>query len=261
LLDRITQRLLDWQAPSGAVVVAVVGGPLHGALLRLDLALEREYWLGSYERQFPAAVQRVCKPGMIVYDIGANIGYTSLLFARAVGRQGRVYAFEPLPENIRRLTDHVALNAAQQQIHLLPYAVSDQEGSETFLVHRSAAMGKLVGSAERETSYVDRIEVRSIRLDELVSRDEVPPPQVIKLDIEGGGVKALPGMRRTLAEHTPIMLLELHGPEEQQVVWELLVPLGYRLLQMQRGYPAVASRADLGSRWRQHVLALPASQG
>ncbi len=257
LLNRSIQRFLDQQAPPGATVITVAGGVLRGARLELDLMSEREYWLGSYERQFPLAVRHFCKPGMTIYDVGANIGYTSLMFARIVGVQGCVYAFEPLPANIARLRTHMRLNLDLAHVQVIPSAVSDQEGHEIFLTHQSAAMGKLIGSSDRETTYVDQIEVASLRLDDFVYRDHHPLPDLIKIDIEGGAVKALPGMSRILAERRPLLFMELHGPAEQEVAWDMLQPLGYQLRSMNRGYPVVATRSDLATRWRQHVVAIP----
>ena len=95
-----------------------------------------------------------------------------------------------------------------------------------------------------------------MRLDDVVYTIGHPPPDVIKIDIEGGAVKALHSMIRILAEFVPVMLMELHGPEEQQVAWDMLLRLGYCLHYMRPDYPVVSSRSDLASRWRQHIVAI-----
>ncbi len=258
LLQTAITRLLDRSAPAGSVEVVSVAGPARGMRLILDLKAEREYWLGTYERQLIRTAKDVCRPGMTVYDVGANIGYTSLVFARLAGSRGSVFAFEPLPELVQRLAGHIRLNAFESRITLVSYAVSDCEGQEQFLVHQSHAMGKLAGSGTRDTIYGHEIDVQSMRLDDFVFRDQHPAPDVLKLDIEGGGVKAIPGMRRVLEQHRPTLMLELHGDEEKQVVWDTLQPLGYRFHWMQLGYPAIDQLADLMPRWRQHALAVPA---
>jgi FkbM family methyltransferase len=262
-LGRLTQshttlgKALDLVAPHSRVPVQVTGGVLRGARLCLDFSTEREYWLGIYERWLTLAMRRVCTPGMIVYDIGANIGYTSLLFARLVGPHGAIYAFEPLPENVQRLSEHIAHNPGGAPVHVIPCALSDGEGQEAFLVHRSGAMGKLSGSADRDTSYESVTAVSSVRLDDFVFRDGNPLPHVIKVDIEGGAVKALPGSVRVIAAARPIFLLELHGPEERQVAWDVLRLHNYRWHAMRRGYPEISRLTDLDDRWRQHVVAMP----
>jgi FkbM family methyltransferase len=255
-LNRAFTNMLATTAPAGRTEVIVAGGILRGAHLLLDLATENEYWLGVYEQSLIAAVLRSCKPGMVVYDVGANIGYTALLFAKIAGPQGAVYAFEPLPENLERIAFHSSHNPAGATIHVVPCATSDQEGRETFLIHQSNAMGKLTGSADRDTTYSASMTVPSIRLDDFVFRDGHAAPDLIKMDIEGGAVKALPGSERIIAEIRPILLLELHGPEEQQVAWDLLRPHGYQLFAMQRGYPEIHSLDDMNRRWRQHAIAI-----
>ena len=73
------------------------------------------------------------------------------------------------------------------------------------------------------------------------------------MDIEGGEVLALPGMKRILAEHHPLMLLELHGPESEQAAWETLTAAGYTLRAMQAGYPPIRTPQELG--WKAYLIA------
>ena len=75
------------------------------------------------------------------------------------------------------------------------------------------------------------------------------------MDIEGGEVLALPGMRRVLAEARPLMLMELHGPESSRVAWETLTAAGYEIRWMRRGYPVVPSLEALGR--KAYIVAKP----
>jgi hypothetical protein len=77
---------------------------------------------------------------------------------------------------------------------------------------------------------------------------------LIKVDIEGGEVLALPGMQRLLEEHNPVVLLELHGPESAQAAWACL-SINYRLCRMQAGFPPINSPDELD--WKAYVVALP----
>ena len=88
---------LNQAAPEGLSQVEVAGGGLAGAKMLLDLHSEKDYWLGTYELDLQQAIQDWVQPGMVVYDLGANVGYLSLLLARQVGAGGKVIAFEPLP--------------------------------------------------------------------------------------------------------------------------------------------------------------------
>ncbi len=75
----------------------------------LDLQSEKDYWLGTYEPELQAVLADLVQPGMVAYDVGANIGYISLLLARRVGEAGKVFAFEALPANLERLRLNLAL--------------------------------------------------------------------------------------------------------------------------------------------------------
>ena len=134
-------------------------------------------------------------------------------------------------------------------------AVTELAGPVRFLVHASGGMGKAAGSAGRADQYQSEISVPGISLDEFVYGQGNPPPQVVKMDIEGGEVLALPGMRRVLAEARPLMLMELHGPESSRAAWETLTAAGYTICWMRRGYPVVPSLEAMG--WKAYIVAKP----
>jgi len=200
------------------------------------------------------AITDYVRPGMIVYEVGAHIGYITLMFARAV-KTGKVFAFEPLPANVERLRVNTALNDADQIGRLIPMAVSDETGNVRFLVHDRAAMGKLDGVHGRSVSYVANLDVPAIRLDDFVFYDLNPPPNLVKMDIEGGGERAIPGMERILREARPICLLELHGPEEGRVAWLSLRRHKYTVHKMASGYPEIQDERRL--RWKEYIVGLP----
>ena len=251
----ILRKLVNASAPAGKTEVTVAAGPLQGARLRLDLRSEKYYWLGSYEPDTVAAIAAVCKEGDVVYDVGANIGYTALLFGRAVGESGRVVAFEPLPANAERVVEHIQMNRLESRVTVEAAAVSSQRGKDRFLVHDLHGMGKLEGSDGRTGTYAGTLEVDTIALDDYAFEAGRRPPSVIKLDIEGGGAQAMAGMKRVLAEARPVFLAELHGPEEREVVVATLRDHGYDLREMRSGLPPW--RDGSSAAWKSHVVALP----
>ncbi len=252
-LARGIRRALNRAAPSGITTVTVAAGGLAGYRLALDLQTEKDYWLGTYEPELQHAVQILVHPDMVAYDVGANIGYVSLLLARRVGTQGKVYAFEALPENLDRLRQNLALNRLTEQVVVVHGAVTEKQGTVRFLVHASGGMGKVEGSAGREENYEASMSVRGFSLDEFVYEQGHPAPQVVKMDIEGGEVLALPGMERLLREAGPTILLELHGSEAAQQAWETLSSAGYWISLMRRGFPKVTSPSALP--WKAYVIA------
>lgn len=255
-LARILRGALNRSAPPGMSEVSVAAGGLQGGRLVLNLQEEKDYWLGTYEPDLQAAIRDFVSPGMIVYDVGANIGYISLMLARRVGSAGCVIAFEALPSNLERLRLNILLNSGFGRVEAVSAAVVESSHPVQFLVGPSGGMGKAQGSAGRqEYSYSESLQVEGVSLDDYVFTKGNPVPQVVKMDIEGGEVLALPGMQRVLDEGRPLVFLELHGPESAKCAWEVFNRSSYRLRSMSNGYPQIASFESLD--WKSYVVAIP----
>jgi FkbM family methyltransferase len=254
-ITRVTRSVLNRAAPQGLTETTVAAGPLAGVRLLLDLQSEKDLWLGTYEPRVLRAIEDLARPGTTAYDVGANIGYLTILLARRVGLEGRVFAFEPLPGNLERIRANLALNGLEGRVTVTPAAVADESRRAAFLVHASGGMGKLQGSAGREEQYPSTIPVETIDLDTFVFARGNPAPALIKIDIEGGEGLALAGMRRLLAEARPILLIEVHGPEAQRAAWEALRQARYRLCRIGRGFARIDQPEGLG--WKAYVAAFP----
>ena len=252
-LARWIRGSLNKAAPTGLTQVKVAAGGLAGFTLLLDMQLEKDYWLGTYEPELESALRDLVEPGMVAYDVGANIGYVTLLLARAVGERGRVFAFEALPDNVERLRANIGFNGMEARVTVVAGAVGSGSAPVRFLVHESGGMGKAEGSAGRAGQYAASITVPGISLDEFVYGQGNLPPQIVKMDIEGGEVLALPGMRRLLAEARSRMVMELHGPESARAAWEALTAAGYQICWMKPGYPPVPSLGALD--WKAYLVA------
>lgn len=258
LLARLARRTLNTAAPGGLSEVIVAAGVLQGMRMQLDLQSEKDYWLGTYEEDLQSAARRIIQTGMVVYDVGANIGYISLMAAKLCGQAGRVFAFEALPKNAERLASNVGLNGLCDRVTLVQAAVTGQTGEIAFLTHASGAMGKVSGSAGREEQYGETLRVAAIALDDYVFQSGHPAPQVVKMDIEGGEGLALRGMSRLLRENRPTLLIELHGQDAARQVWEILRANHYQICQMTKTMPEILSLDDLG--WKAYIVALPPNE-
>ncbi len=256
-LARLIRGGLNRAAPIGLTEVKVAAGDLAGYTILLDMQIDKDYWLGTYEPELQSALHELIPAGAVIFDVGANIGYVSLLLAKAAGPTGKVFAFEALPSNVEQLRRNVELNGMGARITVVAEAVTQAPGPVRFLVHASGGMGKAAGSAGRNDKYQSEVTVPGISLDEFVYRQGNPLPQVVKMDIEGGEVLALPGMKRLLAEARPLMLMELHGPESSWVAWETLTAAGYEICWMRPGYPVVPSLEAMG--WKAYIVARPKS--
>lgn len=254
-VTRLLRRSLNQAAPSGITPVQVAAGPLKGILLSLDLQSEKDYWLGTYETELLQVLKQWVRPGQTVYDIGANVGYLSMILSRWVGSAGVVHAFEALPKNVDRFRNHVEANDLPGQINIHAFAITDQRGMSDFYVHDSTAMGKAAGSAGRDIQYNSTLDLPSISIDAFIFEDHNPPPDLIKIDIEGGEVLAFPGMVRTLRQKRPLIFAELHGQEAAKTTWIALKNAGYAIFQLQDPTTEIQNYETLD--WKAYLVALP----
>lgn len=155
-----------------------------------------------------------------MYDIGANVGFYTLLSSARAGSSGRVISFEPLPSNVEFLRKHIALNGCAN-VDVRPVAISDRDGEATFQDTESNATGRLAAGGGRR--------VRTETIDGLLARGEIPPPSIVKIDIEGAEGMALRGARQCLIDHHPMIFLATHGPEVHKECTEFLAGLGYEI--------------------------------
>jgi len=247
---------LNRAAPEGLVEVSIAAGCLAGYRMLLDLHLEKDYWLGTYEPELQEAVREFVKPGMIAYDVGGNIGYVTLMLAHTVGQGGWVFVFEPLPQNVERLRGNLILNRLESRVTIVPKAVVEATKEVRFHCGPSHGTGRVENAVGKEFSlHSAAMTVQGVSLDEFVFREGNPPPHVVKMDIEGGEVLALPGMREILHQIRPLLLLELHGTQASQVAWQVLAQASYSLRWMRRGYPMVKDAALLGR--KAYIVAIP----
>lgn len=254
------RRGLNTAVPQEVIPVTIASGALSGFRMALDLKSEKTYWLGTYEPQLQVAIRDFVRPGMQVYDVGANIGYITLLFGRFVGKSGRVYAFEALPTNITRLSMNVDLNNMNEQVKIISSAVIDQSREVNFYLGPSDEMGKAEGSAGRFLDKnAERIVIPGISLDDFVYKQGNPAPQIVKMDIEGGEVLALPGMKDLLVKQQPLLFLECHGYRAIGICWELLTEVRYSVGKLQAKYPRVTNPGDLSR--KEYLVAFPPGAG
>lgn len=176
-------------------------------------------WLGRYEHEAQAIFADAIRPGDVVYDIGANVGFYTLLAAKLSGH-GAVIAFEPLPRNLALLQRHLELNAVRN-VQVLPLAVSSRSGMARFAAAPNPAMGGLAPSGE--------IEVTTAALDELIAAGSIPHPSFMKIDVEGAEYDVLTGATKLLAEDRPTILLSSHGYDQHERCLALLRAKGYEV--------------------------------
>jgi FkbM family methyltransferase len=206
------------------------------------------YALGTSELEIQRVFGRLLAEGQVVYDVGAASGFYTVIAARAVGESGRVIAFEPRPENVERVRHNVALNGFGH-VEILELALADSTGSASFSLGAEVTRGGL-SQHHAEPAEHGTIEVQISTVDHLVS-EGLPPPDVIKMDIEGAEVEALAGAASTLATRAPTLLIEVHGRAAE------LDAVLRRIRYVGKVIEADVPVSD--AIWGMHVLATPSS--
>lgn len=173
-----------WQGPSRGMKW-IVGSGVHG------------YWLGSYEYAKRKRFEQVVKPGMVVYDIGAHVGFYTLIASKLVQQAGYVIAFEPSWKAQEYLYCHVSMNDCHN-VQIIPKAAHKLDG---------------------------------------VKLDEMPVhrwPDVIKMDIEGGEYDVLTTARKILEQARPVIFLSTHSALLRELCHVFLTRYGYTIEPLNR---------------------------
>ncbi len=189
---------------------------------------------GAYEPEVSSTVRRHLPPGGTFVDVGANMGWFSLLAAGAVGPGGHVLAVEPNPANVELLRSSARDNGfANIEAHCV--ALADEPG--TVALETDGSNGRVIPidgppPAPVRASFV----VAALPLDDLVERAGLDRVDLVKIDVEGAEPLALRGARRALQTYRPVLVSEFYPLALDLAPWgsaqgylDMLRALGYRL--------------------------------
>jgi FkbM family methyltransferase len=195
--------------------VPTIAGPVNW---EVDELTSQQFIRGTYEPYMQQAFAKFIRPGSVVYDVGAHAGYHSLLCGLLTGPSGRVFSFEPHPGHRESIRRQLALNP-KLDVTLLAYALSNS-CSSLFLNTDS-------GPSQGRVSDAGRFEIEARSIDYLVKNESLPPPDVVKIDVEGHEEQVLSGALETIRSCRPVILCDHNDPQTFPVVAKLLEPLGY----------------------------------
>ncbi len=208
---------------------------------------------GGYSPLQTSVVKERVRAGDIVVDVGAHIGYYTLMFARLAGPTGKVYAFEPDPENFALLRRNVELNG-HANVVCEPKAVSSRSERTQLIVEVGAANRRMFFPDERGTS----VSVDSVRLDDYFDHDQ--KVDFLKIDIEGFEIEALEGMSGLLARSPRLTIMTEYYPfglarsgRRPRDYLDALTALGFELYDIDnaRGSLAADGVAAIAARYPQ----------
>lgn len=259
MLDRVTGRILGAVLRHTRTLKRLVPyrRPVLLNLRGLKIYVQLDDWVvgarialrRSYEPHVVRAMQPFLLPGTTMVDIGANVGYHTLIAASRVGPTGRVIAFEPAVQNCRLLGRSLAANGfAHVVVHQL--AAADINGPVGFVMDDSN------GAIEPGEASPGQCHVQAVRLDSFLAGE--PRLHVVKMDIEGAEGRALRGMRALLARHRPVLFVEFcpaalraRSEIEPREFLTALRSLGYRLQTIDRARgsgPVLETDAEIFAR-------------
>ncbi len=198
----------------------------HGHLSTTEAVLNHEPGVRN------ALIDRL-KPGMVAYDIGANIGIFTLLMSHLVQQQGRVYAMEPEMNNYKHLLDSIEANGITNVIPLR-IAVGETEATLQFDRRGGSFSGRVLDSDVHYTPTRNIITIPVKSVDSLVEGKLAAPPDLMKIDVEGFEGKVMLGMKEVISKYSPVIICEMHAHlgDPSEVVYETLSCAGYAVYEL-----------------------------
>lgn len=206
--------------------------------LRIRLRRNRSLWLRpplAHEWYPLAALRAFVRPADTVWDVGGNIGlYARWLAAHLAAR--RVYTFEPMSDNLADLDYNIRIGGVADRVTIVPWALSDVDGEIEFQIDDmqgasgtiSAVSGGGASAGRSALALPPKSEkVRSRTIDSILAGGELPPPDVLKIDVEGAERLVLEGGRTFFASAAPRLVVETHGVDVSRQCLEFLLDLGY----------------------------------
>jgi FkbM family methyltransferase len=232
----IIRRAMNAVLPAELCETEVVAGPLAGTRLLVYPRSELSFISGLWEFWVQDALVAHLEPGDVAWDVGAYIGYFTLLMRQRCG-PGNVVALEPDPWNRARMERILEMNRIGG-IEIIPEAVGASDGTVRLTRHEEHPA--MTGAAES-----GNLSVPQTTLDSLAAR--LGPPHLIKMDVEGAEAEILRAAPHMVEEVRPVWMLELHGQAGQEAV-RILAAAGYRVRWLNR----LESRTH-----QEHILAEP----
>lgn len=218
-------------------------GSARGQFVEFHPTYNLDILFGLHEPNTLEVFRQLVKPGMVFADVGANHGYLSVYLYGLVGPGGRIYAFEPVPDNFSVLERTLTRNKTKH-VKSICAAVSNRDEPLTIYLSSNPYMASM--NVKWANTPDKTVEVQGIRLDTFFQQEE-QCPEFIKMDIEGSGKFALEGMQSLITEHQPFLLLESHTPEEDLAIGQSLMLGDYAVFRVGSTEPVEDLTSDYRS--------------
>jgi FkbM family methyltransferase len=191
--------------------VKIKSGPLKG-----------KKWIATSGGKFIQGDQELYKTdafiknfsaGDVFFDIGAHFGYYSAIAAMINNGSGKIFAFEPRPMNAGFFRKHMKINDFKN-VTLIEAAVGASDKDVQFDTGHGSATGYVSNAGD--------LKVKQVSIDRMVKEGSLPSPDFIKIDVEGGEIEVLKGLKDVISRYRPKLIIATHNPECYQYVIDFL---------------------------------------
>jgi len=249
-LSRHIPNFLNLRGKLMWILMPKIRGRNFKTIIRYDLgqkiSLDLDDWIpiqifltGFYfvEKKHTEYFKKLIKTGDVFFDIGAQIGYYTIIASTRVGKKGHVYSFEPFPPSFQVLRNNIQMNNFQN-VSLYNLAVSDKkEYTWLYLQNReNSGSATFISSKQffkqEKAGYITKVECTTI--DDFIREKNIQKVDLIKIDTEGAEPKVLSGMQNLLSSGCPKILIEINEKQLnsfgyfKEYIYEYLSDRGYK---------------------------------
>lgn len=233
-------------------IITKLGKDLKVRIYPYDVIGKDIYIKKMFEKAESNFVMKFLKPGMVFFDVGANLGQYTLLAANRVGINGQVHSFEPNNRMFAELQFNVRLNNLSDICRLNQLALSDVNGQGMLSKYEAGAevYGSLGNHKRWESTIIGYEHIKTATLDSYVEEQSIDHVDLIKMDIEGAELLALKGSATLLSrDDGPVVLVELADINtvgfgyKAVEVWDYLESCGYQMFSL-RVYKGILEKVE-----------------
>jgi len=229
---RVISFLKQFTAPLQKAAITVDREHLTWRIDPSDYVQSQSFWYGTKDKWEILHLRQILSQGAVIFDVGANFGYYSLVLAHFLQRNCTVFAFEPNPQTYQLLCNNISLNKMETVIHAQPMGLSDSDDEASFV--------EPVGNTGATTLVKGR-GIRVTTLDSFVRDHQVSKVDLIKIDVEGMERLVLRGARSLLESMAaPMILIEIHphtlrraGTSAAELISDIRL-LGFEIYELRR---------------------------
>ncbi len=242
-IHRVSHRMLPLEEK---VWARIESGPAQGLWLELNPRTGQNYLRGEAELTVQKALAERLSPGMVFYDLGANIGLFTLLAARLVGDSGKVFSFEPDPENAARLRRNIQRNGFTN-VTVVEKGIWSATTKLNFVKSGADSPDHGIGKFVATENDASGAPMECVSLDDFTRSASVSPPDALKCDVEGAEVEAIRGAAQLFQSRHPWIVCEMHSDANRHAATESLASYGYTVAALDGDHVLATASAKIGT--------------